>query len=567
MKLPYVLLASLSVSIGSSAQNMQLQWANALSSTGGTVSVGQIALDGNSNVYVSGGFTGIVDFDPGAGVANLTSDSSFGKGQSFLAKYNSQGDYVYVLQLGAAIRDIECDKSGAVWFTGVFSKIIDMDAGSGVKTLTNAGVTDFYVAKYDTAGAFLNAFSVGGSSIDASYGMTIDPGGNVYLTGYFAGTVDFDPGAATANLTSNGSEDIFVARYSSSCNYVNAFRLTGTSNGLEEGVSLASDATGVYLGGRIYGTLDLDPGPGTSTFVSKGTDGFIAKYDHSGNFIFGFNIDGNMYSLALDSHSNIWANGSMADSMDADPGPGKAMLYAVNTKNFDVYLARYDSGGRYLNARTLQSDSLIIAGDNIAVNQKGSVFSYGRFNQVADCNSGGSGGQVTTAGGYDAYLSKDNAAGAFVQAYGIGNANTDQLYGLAIDQNGAIWLAGRFTGTLDLDPGSGVSNVNSTNQGIYVARYTDAETVTPGVGISERSNHGLPVRIYGSHDAVIVDFTDLERVNARVTVLNMLGQTVLETEHHMNDMLRLHLDAAASQLFVVVVRNGSEQTMQKILLR
>ncbi|MCH2420088.1 MAG: hypothetical protein MK181_09770, partial [Acidimicrobiales bacterium] len=72
--------------------------------------------------------------------------------------------------------------------------------------------------------------------------MAVDSSGNVYTAGSFSGTVDFDPGAGTANLSSNGSEDVFVSKLDSSGNYVWAknFGVPGP----DYGGSAAEDAAG-----------------------------------------------------------------------------------------------------------------------------------------------------------------------------------------------------------------------------------------------------------------------------------------------------------------------------------
>ena len=97
----------------------------------------------------------------------------------------------------------------------------------------------------------------------------MDGAGNVYTTGWFGGTADFDPGAGTSNLTSVGSKDIFVSKLDSAGNFVYARQLGGTQPGDFRNIPIAVDGSGnVYTTGPFTGTVDFDPGAGTSNLTS-----------------------------------------------------------------------------------------------------------------------------------------------------------------------------------------------------------------------------------------------------------------------------------------------------------
>jgi methionine-rich copper-binding protein CopC len=106
------------------------------------------------------------------------------------------------------------DSSGNVYTTGYFFDTVDFDPGAGTSNLTSVGGTDIFVSKLDTSGNFVWVKQFGGTSNDNAYSIYVDSSGNVYTTGYFNGTVDFDPGAGTSNLTSVGGTDIFVSKLS-----------------------------------------------------------------------------------------------------------------------------------------------------------------------------------------------------------------------------------------------------------------------------------------------------------------------------------------------------------------
>ena len=143
------LLAFFSLSNNVIAQNPNFLWAKQLG--GANQELGNsIAVDANGNVYTAGSFQSTVDFDPGPAIYNLTAVSSFGGNDIFISKLDASGNFLWAKQLG--------------------------------------GVLD-----------------------DAGFSIAVDGNGNIYTTGYFTGTADFDPGPGTYNLNSAGTEDIFVS--------------------------------------------------------------------------------------------------------------------------------------------------------------------------------------------------------------------------------------------------------------------------------------------------------------------------------------------------------------------
>ena len=174
-----------------------------------------VALDGSGNVYTAGVFRGTADFDPGAGVFNLT---SAGEQDIFVSKLDSAGNFVWAKQMGGTgfdeARAVAVDGSGDVYTAGFFFGTADFDPGVGAFNLTSAGSADIFVSKLDSAGNFVLAVRMGGPSPenDRALGVAVDANGSVLTTGLFFGTADFDPGAGTFNLSSAGSADIFVSK-------------------------------------------------------------------------------------------------------------------------------------------------------------------------------------------------------------------------------------------------------------------------------------------------------------------------------------------------------------------
>jgi len=129
----------------------------------------------------------------------------------------------------------------------------------------------------DTNGDLVWARSMGGTGDDGGWGIAVDGAGNVYTTGEFRLTVDFDPGPGSFNLSSEGGLDIFVSKLDANGDFIWARAMGGSGNDL--GWSIAVDGTGnVYTTGDYAAIADLDPGPDTFNLPWAGKwDVFVLK--------------------------------------------------------------------------------------------------------------------------------------------------------------------------------------------------------------------------------------------------------------------------------------------------
>jgi hypothetical protein len=436
-----------------------------------------IAVDSSGNVYTTGFFEGTVDFDPGAGTTTLT---SAGSADVFVSKLDSSGALVWAKSFGGASNDvgrsIAVDSSGNVYTTGFFEGTVDFDPGAGTSNLTSAGGADVFVSKLNSSGVLVWAKSFGGASLDVGISIAVDSSGNVYTTGYFQGTADFDPGAGTSNLTSAGDFDIFVSKLDSSGNFVWAKSFGAAA--VDTGNSIAVDSSGnVYTTGIFAGTVDFDPGAGTTTLTSAGSvDIFVSKLDSSGALVWAQSFGGTSNdvgnSIAVDSSGNVYTSGYFNGTADFEPGAGTSNLTSAGSA--DVFISKLNSSGALVWAKSFSGASLDY-GYSIAVDSSGNVYTTGFFEGTVDFDPGAGTTTLTSAGSVDIFVSKLDSSGALVWAKGFGGASLDVGNSIAVDSSGNVYTSGYFNGTADFDPGAGTSTLTSAGGAdIFVLKLTSS---------------------------------------------------------------------------------------------
>jgi len=452
----FLLFSILAILLLAKAQAQpELVWANHMGGTSTTCYSYGVAVDNNGNVYSVGHFWGTVDFDPGAGVYSLT---SAGNDDVFVSKTNASGQLQWAFRVGGTSADygygICTDSHGNFYITGVFYSTVDFDPGAANYPLTSSGGWDVFVAKFNNAGNLIWAKKMGGATSDYGYAIAVDTMGNIFSSGWFGGTADFDPGTGTANLISAGSDDIFICKLDSSGNYQWAKRMGGS--GADRANCIAADRTGnVYAGGYYNSTADFNPGGTGFLLTSVGlTDVYACKLNSAGVFKWASGIGGLAtdwcYGIDTDSIGNVFITGTFTDSADFDPAP--ALHKLISNGGMDVFVEKLDSIGQLdwvANMGSIYDD----IGRAVKVDKSGFVHSTGYFSGDADFDPGVAEFNLVTNGGYDVFASTLDSSGAFLCAGGMGGSgSTDYGMAMTIDNNGFSYYAGSYSGNADFDP-------------------------------------------------------------------------------------------------------------------
>jgi hypothetical protein len=323
-------------------------WAKALG--GADYDSGEgLAVDREGNVLITGQFTGPAVF-------HLEGQESYlnGNDDVFVTKLSSEGAPKWVraftgpgTNIGQAVAT---DRWNNVYVTGWFDEQIDADPDLALDIRTSIGDRDVFTIKLTADGRYCWASTLGGSEADEGMDVAVDPLGNVYTTGYFQGSVDFDPGADVYALRSTGdTRDIFVQKLDANGSFLWAKNLGGAEDDL--GLGVAVDYGGnVYITGSFRGAVDFGPEAGDGVLTSAGDrDIFLVKLDAAGTYEWAKSMGG-FYADAgsaadCDEDGSVYATGFYNDSADFDPdGPGSTLTGAGLA---DVFVSKHSASMAY----------------------------------------------------------------------------------------------------------------------------------------------------------------------------------------------------------------------------
>jgi len=282
-----------------------------------------VAYDNSGNVYMAGFFNDTAyfgtstDFNTSTFLGGTTiTGSTSGLNDMFIAKYDKDGNFLWVRQAGGPGRDeakgLGCDAAGNVYVCGLYS------AGcifGSLPPFDSTGYYNTFLAKYSPDGTLQWVQSSSKGPYDnVAWALTLDNKGLIYVTGEFNASVYF----GSEELISRGMADVFVTCYDENGNVM--WASSGGGPWVDRARGIGTDGTDLYITGQFGDSTGTQFGP-VSLVSADSSDIFIAKINNAGKFDWATRVAGPPDSLELlgyesgnavcaDASGNAFATGS-----------------------------------------------------------------------------------------------------------------------------------------------------------------------------------------------------------------------------------------------------------------
>ena len=550
------------ISYGIKAQIPVFSWAKSMG--GSSADIPQwISADNAGNVYSTGGFYDVSDFDPGNSTFNLISS---GGPDAFISKLDKNGNFKWAKKIGGTENDfgmaLAADSFGNVYTTGIFSGSVDLNPNSASQIVTSSGI-DIFILKLDSNGNFKWAKNIGGHI--ESYALKTDKHSNVYVSGYFYNTIDFNPNQGVFNLTASGSThpDAFILKLDSSGGFVWAKSFGGNNIDYVFGISI-DPAGNIYSCGNFKDTSDFDPGPGVHQLIAGGGfSAYISKLDSMGDFVWAVNLAGTTKggSLISDMYGNVYVCGSFSGLADFDPGQTVVNLSSVGAN--DLYILKLDSSGVFVWVRQIGATNNNVY-YSIALDKDNNVYTACSFIGIIDVDPSAGSLFINSMGSNDVFILKLDSMGSFKWAGQIQGTGSKSFRSICIDRENAVLLTGNFSYTADFNPDS-LNSFFMTSNGesdVYVLKLIPGNA---NISVSEVFElQSKPVYPNPGNGLLNVDLSNLRDVSVRV--LNLAGQCVFAEKQINESLFSFRLNQPAGVYWVEVSSGAYHKVFKYVKL-
>lgn len=549
------------MSSSSLLHGQNLDWVNSLGASLDDAGK-SIAIDDRGNVYTTGYFFGIVDFDPGSGVYNLTSNGLL---DIFVQKLDAQGNLVWAKNMGGSEDDeglsVVVDDVGSVYVAGYYQGQSDFDPNQGTEIRTSNGLADIFIQKLDSSGNLIWVNTMGSLGDEKPNRIILNPQGGIYFVGSFENSMDFDPSIDTFNLLASlGST--FIQKLTPQGELVWAKNF-GNGSG-SYAVSTALDKWGnIYTNGGFLGTADFDPDTVSTFFLSatgSGLDNFIQKLDSSGNFIWAKSFGGSSFDfvndIAVDDNGNVYSIGNFNDTIDFNPGVGVYDL--ITNGGSDVFIQKLDSLGDFVWAKSFGGVNADY-GFTLCLDQQMNLYLSGVYSSIVDFDPNLGITNLTASGSLDIFIQKLDVNGNLIWVRGIGGNAVAAPNQIKTDTMGALYLTGLFTSTVDFDPNQGTNYITS-------AGVQDAFLLKIGTSIPSSIFSIKKPNIYLYPNPTMDELYISREVNevSHIRIIDKLGRMV-HTQLIQNSLETINLKKLPVGIYFLSLSNGKEFITKKII--
>ena len=441
-----------------------LDWAYSIGGLGTSVATDMV-LDADGNIFLTGNYQNVADFDPDNDMHIV---SSAGGDDVFITKTSASGNVFWSERIGGPGMDnansIAMDQQGNVIVTGSFHGTADFDPGPNVYPLSAGVDGDAFITKLDENGHFLWAIQISGDEFSEIRSVKTDATNTIFVTGLFEGIADFDPTDGVSLHASKGQEDIFLARYTPEGQLMWMNSIGGPGSDAGRGVTV-TPAGQVWVSGHFSEAVDFNPNPDEATLTAQGLeDIFVATYTNQGGYIRALRIGGNeneeVNGIHMDASGDILLTGKFRGNVDFNPNTFNDFL--ASEGGDDGFVVKFSPSGTFIWARSFggvdTDEGMDISSDN-----HGNILVSGYFTGYADFYSGTPDSWAQATGEEDIFVLTLNSKGDFARIDQIGGVGSDKGNAIADYQAIRYYIAGSFTQKMDAEPSSDVFTLTSND--------------------------------------------------------------------------------------------------------
>lgn len=404
---------------------------------------------------------------------------------------------------------------------------------SGTTNLTAPGAgTQIALTKYNSQGQLIWANHIGGTTTsEAPHGIGTDSNKNIYVTGYFGSTTltgaqnaNFNPlGGGT--ISTQGNEDIFLAKYDSNGNYQWAFGMGNIGQETQErawDIAVDNDGNSFVVGG-FHGTMNFNPlGTAMNYTIPDTTAGlFIAKYNTNGicQWVVMLDVKGNSVftetyaTCDIDSNGNLFVAGNIrGTNVDFNPLSTPNIISSVGQN--DIFITKYNtSNGNLIWAKKVGSAAQdLVSPGSLRCDNNGNPYFTGRLSGTNTVNFDPNGG-ISNVSNSALYLVSYDTNGNLRNAVGMNSGAGDGGHRVDFDSQNNVYIAGWMNGTATF--GTISRTANSTTADNFLAKYSNnlstcfwalnfggagatANNIVAGLSIDHENNPIITGQLYGT---------------------------------------------------------------------
>jgi hypothetical protein len=243
-----------------------------------------VAIDSSGNIYAGGSFEGNVDFDPGPGT---NEHSTGGERDAFITQFDTNGNFMWVRNWGypgeETIKDIVVGGSDRIYVLGTYIGETDFDPDPWESVIKGYIYSGISLSRFNTDGDLIWVQTWEGGGFNRGPRLAVDDNGNLYIVGLFEGVLDFDPGPAINERTSNGDEDAYLLALDAD----GYFSWVHTWGGDKDDLSrcVVTDCLGnIFVTGNFKHIVDFGFGPVSDIRTAMFDHDYIIRFPPGGEW-------------------------------------------------------------------------------------------------------------------------------------------------------------------------------------------------------------------------------------------------------------------------------------------